>query len=93
MKAFFWTPHTQMLNSLVPLVAVMYCRRLIRGRNSIAPVGNLGLAGFASGYRPSSQYGTFVIVIGAGGVAYSRRSGTWQATNCEVVALSSPYVH
>ena len=90
MKAFFWTPHTQMLNSLVPLVAVMYCRQLIRGRNSIAPVV-LGLAGFTFGLAELA-YGTFVIVIGAGGVAYlvgRHMAGDQLRSSRTVVALCS----
>jgi hypothetical protein len=73
MKAFFWTPHQQMFNSLVPLVAILYGGRLLHQRGSSGPL-SLGISGLAAGLA-GLMYGAFAIVAAVGAAAYlaSRR--------------------
>jgi hypothetical protein len=62
-KAFFWSPHTQMLNLVVPLGAVLVCDALLR-----VPIRSLGFMwtlGCAIGIL-TLTYGSFPVLVLAG---------------------------
>ena len=62
-KAFFWSPHTQMFNLLVPLGAVLLCEALIRVPNR--SLRSMWTFGFVTGIF-TLAYGSFPVLILAG---------------------------
>ena len=69
-KAFFWTPHLQLFNLMVPLCAVAFAQEIFRRPNwSIRWLGAIGLTiGLFS-----LAYGSFAVCVATGVVALALR--------------------
>jgi hypothetical protein len=85
-KAFFWTPHQQMFELLVPVAAIALARWILLARPSMLMVAGLGLVlGLASLIYGSALIA--VLVVGLALLAWGRRGLALAALLCASFAI------